>query len=137
MIKMNCSWIKYSRYGRCFLLKLIYIILSKYLNLLYLWKKYEKNITYFCIHSQNNGKFMTFIMYSLEFRATKKQIQLEWMHNFVHTWFRIDKKMMRNFVQKNHFLQNRETVPKENLLFCGNLSKHWEFLNYFRHLRLQ
>ena len=35
-------------------------------------KKYEKNITYFCIHSQNNGKFMTFIMYSLEFRATKK-----------------------------------------------------------------
>ena len=36
------------------------------------------------------------------------------MRNFVQTWFRIDMQIMQNFVQK------RNTVAQENLLFCGN-----------------
>jgi len=32
---------------------------------------------------------------------------------FVQNWFRIDTKMMRNFVQKSHFLQNHTSVAQE------------------------
>ena len=32
----------------------------------------------------------------------------------------VDTKMMRNFVQTSHFVQKRETVAQENLLFRGN-----------------
>ena len=69
------------------------------------------------------------------------------MRNFVQNWFRIDTKMIRNFVQKksfrkknakllrkriccfvetlssiqkSHFVKKRETVAQENLLFRGN-----------------
>ena len=54
----------------------------------------------------------------------KKIIYFEWMRNFVQNWFRIDKKMMRNFVQKSHFVQNHETVAQENWLFRGNPSRN-------------
>ena len=42
------------------------------------------------------------------------------MRNFVPNWFRIDTKRMRNFVQKSPFVQNHETVAKENQLFGRN-----------------
>ena len=42
------------------------------------------------------------------------------MRNFVQNWCRIDTKIMRNFVQKSHFVQNHETVAQENQLFRGN-----------------
>ena len=42
------------------------------------------------------------------------------IRNFVQNWFRIDTKMMRNFVQKKHFVQNHETIAQENRLFRGN-----------------
>ena len=41
------------------------------------------------------------------------------MRNFVQNWFRIDTKMMRNFVQKNHLVQNHETVAQENQLLTS------------------
>ena len=34
--------------------------------------------------------------------------------------FRVDSKIMQNFVQKSHFVQKRETVAQENLLHRGN-----------------
>ena len=40
--------------------------------------------------------------------------------HFMQTWFRIDTKMMRNFVQKSHFVQKRETEAQQHLLFRGN-----------------
>ena len=49
-----------------------------------------------------------------------KNIYFELMRNFVPNWFRMDTKMMRNFVQKSPFVQNHETVAKENQLFGRN-----------------
>ena len=43
-------------------------------------------------------------------------LNFAFMRNFVQNWFRIDTKMMRNFVQKNHLVQNHETVAQENQL---------------------
>ena len=42
------------------------------------------------------------------------------MRNFVQSWFRVEMKMMRNFVKKSHFLQNHATVAQANLLFRGH-----------------
>ena len=42
------------------------------------------------------------------------QKKIIFSRNFVQNWFRIDTKLMRNFVQK------LETLVKENLLFRGN-----------------
>ena len=54
--------------------------------------------------------------------CVKKIINFEWMHNFVQNWFRIDTKMMPNFMQKSHFVENHATVVQENWLFHGNLN---------------
>ena len=44
------------------------------------------------------------------------------MRSFVQTLFRIDTKMMLDFVKKSNFAQKRKTVPQESLLFRGNPS---------------
>ena len=46
------------------------------------------------------------------------------MRNFVKSWFRIDTKVIRNFVQKSHFAQKGEPVAQENLLFRGNPTRN-------------
>ena len=48
---------------------------------------------------------------------------------FVQNWFRVDTKLMRNFMQKE-VLQKRETFAQENLLFRGTPST---VVNLFRH----
>ena len=35
------------------------------------------------------------------------------MRNFVQSWFCIDTKMMRNCVQKSHFVENHATVAQD------------------------
>ena len=60
------------------------------------------------------------------------------MRNFMQTLFRIDTKMMQNFVQIGHFVQKRETVAHcfvETLLWTlppweGGSQDH-ESLNYY------
>ena len=52
-----------------------------------------------------------------------KNIYFEKLRNFVQIWFRIVTKLMQNFVQKSHFVQKRETVAQESLLFRGNPSE--------------
>ena len=58
------------------------------------------------------------------------------MRNFVQKWFCIDTKLMRNFVQKSHFVQKHETVAQENLLFCVNSRFDLNFLTSFREKKL-
>ena len=38
----------------------------------------------------------------------------ERIHNFVQNWFRLNTKVMRNFVQKSPFVQNHLTAAQEN-----------------------
>ena len=72
MIKINGSWIKYGRYGRCFLLKLIHIILSKYLNLLYFCNYAMTKILLIFVFICKTMKKLWFLFYSPQFHATKK-----------------------------------------------------------------
>ena len=41
--------------------------------------------------------------------SCQKNVYFEKMRNFVQTWFLIDTKMMRNLVQKKHFVLISET----------------------------
>ena len=86
---------KYCRYENCFLLKLIHIF--------YLFEQYviqQILFSYSCTKSCTNYDF--YYVFIRKF-VKIKNIYFEWMRNFVQAWFRIDAKMMRNFVQKMSF----------------------------------
>ena len=75
-----------------------------------------------CIHAQYHEIFWLKFRIHAKFRV-KKIIYFEWMRNFVKNCFRIDTKMMQNFVQKkSHFVQKHETVAQENWLFSWWIS---------------
>ena len=80
-----------------------------------LW--YCKNDLY-CEYHEN---ILTLISYSRKI-SCKKNINFEWMPNFVQNLFRIDTKMMWNYMQKSHFVLNHATVAHANWLFRGNLN---------------
>ena len=104
-------------------------ILSKYLNLLYIWAICQKtNITflYSCAKPCKDNDFYyvfirNFVPKNIYFEWLRnfvpKNIYFEWLRNFVQTWFRMDKKMMQNFVQ------NAKLMRKFQLRFSTKISE--------------
>ena len=91
-------------------------ILSKYLNLLYIWAIcQETNITFLYSCAKPCKDYDFYYVFIRNF--VPKNIYFEWLRNFVQTWFRIDKKMMRNFVQ------NAKLMRKFQLRFSTKISE--------------
>ena len=51
--------------------------------------------------------------------SCKNDFFFEWKRTFMQNWLCIDTELMRNFVQKSHFVQKHEIVGQWNLLFRG------------------